>query len=65
MICRGQTAARRDALDMAIAGRAGAAVAANKTQTHGQSASAAHAWIKTLHARAQIRAERHLRGTRQ
>ena len=64
MICRGQTAVRLAALDIAIAGRAGAAVAAN-TQTHGQSAPAARAWIETLHSRAQIRAERHLRGPRQ
>jgi hypothetical protein len=49
MICRGQTASRRAALDIAIAHRAGAAVAANRTQTHGRSASAAHARIETLH----------------
>jgi hypothetical protein len=47
MICRGQTATRRAALDIAIAGRAGAAVTA-RTQTHGRSASAAHAWMETL-----------------
>ena len=55
LICRGHTASRRAALDIAIDGRARAAVAvavaANRTQTHGRSASAAHAWIETLHAR--------------
>ena len=64
VICRGQTAARRAALDIARAGRAGAAVSAN-TQTHGQSAPAARALIETLHSRAQIRAERRLRNPRQ
>lgn len=63
MICRGLEASRRAARDLAIASRAGDAVAAN-THTHGQSAPTAHTWMETLHVRAQIRAERHLRGPR-
>ncbi len=44
-------------LDLAIAGRAGHAVASS-TQTRGQSARIAHAWIDALHHRAQRAAER-------
>jgi hypothetical protein len=40
-----------------IAGLAGAAVADN-THPLGRSARTAHAWLDTLHSRAQIRAER-------
>jgi hypothetical protein len=49
--------------DILIAGRAGAAVAAH-THPLGRSAPSAHAWAETLHSRAQIRAERHLRSHR-
>jgi hypothetical protein len=55
---------RRDTADILIAGR-GAAAVTSATQTHGRSATAAHIWIETLHVRAQIRAERHLRSTTQ
>ena len=64
MIRRAHTATQRTARDAAIARRAGAAVAAY-TQSHGHSAPTEHAWIETLHARAQIRAERHARNTTQ
>jgi hypothetical protein len=56
--------AHRQSSDTLIADRGAAAVTA-ATQTHGRSATAAHVWIETLHVRAQIRAERHLRGTPQ
>ena len=64
MTWRGHTAAPRLGLDIAIAGRAGHAVAAG-TQQHGRSAHTARAWIESLHVKAHIRAERHLRGPRQ
>lgn len=51
-------------LDVLIAGRAGAA-AAGPTHPFGSAARTAHVWTETLHTRAQIRAERHLRGARQ
>ena len=54
--------AHRQASDTLIAGRGAAAITA-ATQRH--SATAAHRWIETLHVRAQIRAERHLRGVTQ
>jgi hypothetical protein len=50
--------------DIVIAGLAGAAVA-DYTNPLGHSARTAHAWLETLHTRAQIRAERHLRSPRQ
>ena len=50
--------------DFVIAGLAGAAVA-DYTNPLGRSAQTAHAWLETLHTRAQIRAERHLRAARQ
>jgi hypothetical protein len=56
--------AHRDTTDILIAGR-GAAAVTSATQTHGRAATTAHRWIETLHVRAQIRAERHLRGTTQ
>ena len=64
MTWRAHTAARRFGLDIAIAGRAGHAVAAG-TQQHGRSAHTARAWIEILGVKAHIRAERHLRGPRQ
>lgn len=39
--------------------------AADYPQPLGRAARTAHAWLDTLHSRAQIRAERHRRGTRQ
>ena len=48
-------------IDIAIAGRAGAAVAAS-TYPLGRAARTAHAWQESLHSRAAIRAERHGRG---
>jgi hypothetical protein len=50
--------------DIVIAGLAGAAVADN-THPLGRGAQTAHAWLDTLHNRAQIRAERYLRAGRQ
>jgi hypothetical protein len=50
--------------DIVIAGLAGAAVADN-THPLGRSARTAHAWLDTLHSRAQIRTERYLRAGRQ
>jgi hypothetical protein len=50
--------------DIDFAGLAGAAVADN-THPLGRSARTAHAWLDTLHSRAQIRAERYLRAGRQ
>ena len=50
MTWRGHTAAPRLGLDIAIAGRAGHAVAAG-TQQHGRSAHTARAWIETLHVK--------------
>lgn len=47
--------------DITIAGRAGAAVAAN-TYPPGRAAWTAHAWQESLHSRAAIRAERRGRG---
>lgn len=49
-------------LDISIATRAGHPVQCS-TQAHGQSARAAHAWIDTLHNRAQRAAERRGRTT--
>lgn len=51
-------------LDAMIAGRA-AAAAAGAAHPFGRAARTAHAWTETLHSRAQIRAERHLRSARQ
>jgi hypothetical protein len=48
-------------IDIAIAGRAGAAVAAS-TDPLGRAARTAHAWQENLHSRAAIRAERYGRG---
>jgi hypothetical protein len=48
-------------IDIAIVGRAGAAVAAN-TYPLGRAATTAHAWQESLHSRAAIRAERYGRG---
>jgi hypothetical protein len=48
-------------IDIAIAGRVGAAVAAN-TYPLGSAATTAHAWQESLHSRAAIRAERYGRG---
>lgn len=49
-------------VDIVIASRAGAAVA-DYTQPLGRATLTAHAWQDSLHIRAQIRAERHLRST--
>jgi len=51
-------------LDNLIAGQAGAA-AAGTAHRAGYAARTARVWAETLHSRAQIRAERHLRGSRQ
>jgi hypothetical protein len=73
MIARAQTAHPRGttsatvgnprpiALDIAIAGLAGHAVAAANAQPVGRSAHAACAWTETLSVKAQIRAERRAR----
>ena len=63
MIARAHTAPRPIALDIAIARRAGRAVAAANTQPQGRSAHAARAWIETLQAKAQIQAERRARAS--
>ena len=55
---------QRQATDLLIADRAGAAVA-DYPQPLGRAARTAHAWLDILHSRAQIRAERHRRGVRQ
>ncbi|WP_006243433.1 hypothetical protein [Mycolicibacterium tusciae] len=57
-----RTIAHPASLDITIAARAGHAVQ-SYTQAHGQSARAAHAWIDTLHNRAQRAAERRRRTT--
>lgn len=57
-----RTTAHPASLDISIAARAGHAVQ-SYTQAHGQSARAAHAWIDTLHNRAQRAAERRLSAT--
>lgn len=49
-------------LDISIAARAGHAVQSH-TQSHGQAARAAHAWIDTLYNRAHRAAERRRRAT--
>lgn len=53
-------------LDILIAGKAGRAVS-NTTRSRplGCTARTAHAWVESLHTRAQIRAERHLHSIRQ
>jgi hypothetical protein len=48
-------------IDIAIAGRAGAAVAAG-TYPLGRAARTAYAWQESLHSRAALRAERYGRG---
>jgi len=52
------------AQEMAIAARAGAA-AAGCAHPFGRAERTARTWTDTLHTRAQIRAERHRRRTRQ
>ncbi|MCW2630802.1 amidohydrolase [Mycobacterium sp.] len=51
-------------LEAAIAASASRHPAAQRCPAGG-AAPAARTWIETLHVRAQIRAERHLRGPRQ
>jgi len=51
-------------LDIAIAGRAGAAAAAT-TYPLGRAATIARAWQESLHSRAAMRAERYERGREQ
>ena len=55
------TAAHRVALDIdiAIGCRAAHIAAAAAAQQHGRAARTARAWIENMHAKAQIRAERH------